>query len=576
MSKITFQKIMWRNFLSTGNTPTEITLDNSHTTLVIGENGAGKSTILDALAFGLYGKSFRRVNKPQLINSINNKRMEVAVYFNVGNKDYSIVRGMKPNIFEIYEKTNGEYSLLNQPSTTKDYQSILEKDILKLNFKSFSQIVILGSASFVPFMQLPAAHRREVIEDLLDLQIFTKMGDLLKERIIENRDSLREIDFNIKLCEEKIKNANELNRVMIQNNEEQKKSIEEKIKKEKILIGGLEEELKIKDDFKQELMSSISDEKYVAEKQYELEQIVNVLEQRIKRYKDDIKFYHDNDSCPTCSQRINLNHKHDMSTVIEEKIEKNNEDLHTLLGKGVKYDDRLTRIQSVKTEISTVENLMMDLNMKKNLISNTIMGLNADIKKLDKTNDGIVDFNILEKLRKELGDLKKDKGVELTTKEVNNLVMPLLKDGGIKTQTIKQFIPVMNKLINKYLADMDFFVQFELDEQFNETIKSRFRDEFSYESFSEGERMRINLALLFTWRTVSKLRNSISTNLLIMDEIFDGSLDSSGVEEFMKILNTIVSDSNVFVISHNTDQLVDNFNEVIRFEKKKNFSQIAA
>ena len=568
---IEFKEIRYKNILSTGNAFTSIPLNGQKTTLIVGENGAGKSTILDALSFALYGKPFRRINKPQLLNSINNKDLLVELDFRIGRDEYRVRRGIKPNIFEVYKNGN----LLNQDGANRDYQSHLEQNILKLNFKSFGQIVVLGSSTFVPFMQLPAAHRREIIEDLLDIQIFTKMNVLLKERISQNKTQLQDIKYHVDLTTDRIASANKHNDSILKMKQADVEKINDRIDQlTKENAALLEQSSEIHKEITS-LKEHIADEKSVEKKYNELVRLDKNLRSKIKDIAKELKFYEDNNECPTCKQGIDHDHKEHTVAVKQSKISEIESGLE-------KMEKEINSVQIRKDDIKETHDLINQLGFDmsgKNATyasnERNIISLKADLDNAQKEAQSI-DMSTIEALSTDLEQYK-DEHRELTIdRDTMGVVANLLKDGGIKTQIIRQYVPIINKLINKYLAEMDFFVQFELDEQFNETIRSRFRDEFSYESFSEGEKMRIDLSLLFTWRAVSKLRNSVSTNLLIMDEVFDGSLDSTGTEEFMKIINDITGNSNVFVISHKTDQLIDRFDNTLRFEKVKNFSRIAA
>jgi DNA repair exonuclease SbcCD ATPase subunit len=570
---IVFSKLRWKNFLSTGNVFTEIDLKKSNTTLIVGENGAGKSTILDALSFALYGKPFRKINKPQLLNSINNKSLIVEVEFETGKKQYRIIRGMKPNLFEIFQ----DNVLINQNAETKEYQETLEKHILKLNHKSFSQIVILGSASFTPFMQLPAAHRREVIEDLLDIQIFSTMNTLLKGKMQQTKEELMTLDMNIALTEQKI----DLHKANLQNlrtnNLELISSYQEKIDIEQAEHDKLVVEQKNLTEKMDELVKTITDKEKNTSRLRKIQQLNdNLIEKKLK-IANDISFYHDNDNCPTCKQELQVDFK-------LSKMDDKNKQLVEIDEAILKLEDekkvalaREAEIHQVENEVSTYLRHVVGLTQKINICQATIQSLKNNIMHVEKQSKKIEeDASVLDTLNEELKDHITSKNELAEHRNLQEIASIVLKDNGIKTKIIKQYIPIMNKLINKYLASMDFFVNFELNESFEEKIKSRYRDEFSYESFSEGEKLRIDLALLFTWRAIAKLRNSASTNLLIMDEIFDSSLDNSGTEEFLKILQTFTQDTNVFVISHKGDSLYDKFHSVIKFEKKKNFSKIAA
>lgn len=567
---IVFKNIKWKNFLSTGNTYTSINLTANKSTLIVGENGAGKSTLLDALCFALYGKPYRKINKPQLINSINSKGLEVILEFSIGKKDYKIVRGMKPNVFEIYQ----DGKPINQDAEARDYQEMLERSILKLSFKSFSQIVILGTASFVPFMQLSASNRRDVIEDLLDIQIFSVMNTLLKSKLSENKEKLTKIDYDIKVINDKIELYNTHIKSL-------KESNDEIIKQKRDRVDVLRSENR-KDSAQitqynsliETLAGEVVDEKKLQKKYQKIHTLSSQIDVKVDRIKRDILFFENNDSCPTCKQSIDNNHKDSIiaknsvsltevengKTLIEAEIQQINDKLEAIEKANKKIQEYTKAIESLQVEIRTRDRFITD-------ILNEIESA-ASTSQIEDNKEKI------EELKKELTSTINLKETLVEDKHVYDVGYMMLKDTGIKTKIIKQYVPVMNKLINKYLASMDFFVNFELNENFEETIKSRFRDEFSYESFSEGEKSRIDLALLFTWRAVSKLRNSASTNLLILDEVFDGSLDGQGSDELMKILNTLDDNTNVFVISHKTDQLVEKFSNIIKFQKVKNFSQM--
>jgi len=569
---IVFEKIRWKNFLSTGNAFTEISLTNNKSTLIIGENGAGKSTILDALSFGLYGRPFRKINKPLLINTINQKNLEVEVEFRIGKRQYLVKRGLKPSIFEIYQDSK----LLNQDAESKEYQEMFEKNILKLNHKSFNQIVILGSASFVPFMQLPAAHRREVIEDLLDIQIFSSMNVLLREKVQQNKTDIMDCDFNMKLIAEKIELHKKHLESMRLNNDELIKQKQEKISEFKTSIAKNVTEVENTLKTIEELQKTLPDQIKTKNKIEKVRGLVTQLEQKQIRLEKEIEFFSEHNDCPTCRQGIDHVHKkqivsNDNQQILEvsNALEKLNHEWNNLENRMVLINDTLKTIQEHNLSIST-------LSTQNNTMGTFITGLEQEIEGLNKDTRVVEDNSEELKLfKQQLKDFIANKEELSQYKMVLDVASMLLKDTGIKTKIIKQYVPIINKLINKYLASMDFFVNFELDENFEEKIKSRHRDEFSYESFSEGEKMRIDLALLFTWRAVAKLRNSASTNLLIMDEVFDSSLDSNGTDEFLKILSGLTGDTNVFIISHKGDTLFDKFENIIKFEKVKNFSRIA-
>jgi len=569
---IIFEKIRWRNFLSTGNDWTEVVLNEARTTLIIGENGAGKSTILDAICFALFGKPFRKITKPQLMNSVNNKGLLVEVTFSTGKDRFVITRGMKPNVFLI--EKNGE--LINQDAAMRDYQEVLEKYILKLNHKSFSQIIILGSASFVPFMQLPAAHRREIIEDMLDIQIFTVMNLLLKDKMSSTNRAILDVDYRQELTTEKITMHEEHLRSILDNSKEM---IEENLNRIKSLQLDIDSEKVIIDEKRIEqadLITKTMDYDKLVKKTTEMNILRNKLNDRIGRLNIETEFFQNHDNCPTCHQVIDDTFKRDAINTNLASIKETTTGV-TLIEQ--KYEETNKTVKALKKVLQEVADINVDINIRSNKIKSyekSVADINEQIEKINKKNtEYSSDNKTLKLLEKELHKISSEKKSLLEDREIHKLSASILKDSGIKARIIKQYIPIINKLINKYLAAMDFFVQFEIDENFNETIKSRFRDVFSYSSFSEGEKSKIDLALLFTWRTISKLRNSSSTNILILDEVFDGSLDSGSSEELLKILIELSNDSNIIVISHKTDQLLDKFDRIIRFEKKNNFSRIA-
>jgi DNA repair exonuclease SbcCD ATPase subunit len=567
---ILFRKIRWKNFLSTGNHFTELELDKESNTLVVGQNGSGKSTMLDALCFALFGKPFRSVNKPQLINSINGKDCVVEVEFDTNNKSYKIVRGIKPNIFEIY--CNGE--LVNQDAAVRDYQEYLEKFIVKLNFKSFTQIVILGSASFVPFMQLSNSDRRAIIEDLLDIQIFSAMNSIVKDKMSGNKDSLvqnkAEIDVANNTYSLQEKHINELK----QNNETKIMEYEQEIANNQSQIVTINSQLETLNGEVETLQLAIADKVEVETKIRKITKLESQIETNIAKYKKDIQFFETNDDCPTCRQSIAPDFKGEQVTSLNTKVSECDHGLKQLEEKLtieqerlVDIQNKLKLIQSTQVKIATNTTTITEINKY-------ISKLTKEIGSLTNTKENLkTETTKLQLLKEKLDELEQKRKELIDEKSYYEAASVLLKDTGIKTKIIKQYLPIINKLVNKHLATLDFFVNFNLDESFKETIKSRHRDEFSYASFSEGEKQRIDMALMLTWRAVAKLKNSANTNLLILDEVFDSSLDANGTEYLMNILQ-MLENVNLFVISHKGDILQDKFRSVIRFEKVKNFSRI--
>ena len=564
---IEFKNVRWKNFLSTGNNYTEIQLDRNNTTLIIGENGAGKSTILDALCFGLFGKPFRNINKSQLLNSINNSGALVEVEFKIGSKNIKVVRGIKPNTFEIY--INGK--MYNQDANARDYQKYLEQQILKLNYRSFTQVVILGSSTFIPFMQLKARQRREVVEDILDIQIFSLMNMLLKQELKSISDDQRENDYNYDLTEEKVN----LKQQYIENIKDNRDKL---IQEKNDLLQGNEEEVHKKNasitmlnGSNEELLSEIQDQSKVNKNQEKLKTIRTTLTEKKNSNSKMVKFFQENDDCPTCEQP--LNNADEMIKVKQTEVDKFTNALDELKGAINKTESRQKEISSIVDKIRENEVTVAKENSSIVQLEKFNSTLLSEIAQLESGDVGKEDLKELKKLRSHLKVLNTQKSKLREDQTYAEAARNMLMDTGIKTKIIKQYLPIMNKLINTYLTSMEFYVNFTLDENFTETIKSRYRDEFTYASFSEGEKMRIDLALLFTWRAVAKMKNSTNTNLLILDEIFDSSLDGAGTDEFLKILNTL-GNENVFVISHKQDMLVDKFKSTIKFDKVKNFSHI--
>lgn len=569
---ITFRNIRFRNFLSTGNNWTEIDFDKFKTTLVVGHNGAGKSTMLDALAFALFGKPHRNINKPQLVNTINNKDCMVEVRFDVSGSRYKVVRGIKPQKFEIWK----DDQLLNQSSHAKEYQKILEQNILKLNHKSFHQIVVLGSSSFVPFMQLPAQHRRDVIEDLLDINIFSKMNQILKEKNSLIKEELRQLDYDLELKKEKIdlqakyirevealsndqieEKENEifLSEDSVSNLQHENSAASEAIEK---LSEGLEEGLKENHNKKQSLLH------YSAE-----------FNQKIRTLVKDSKFYEENEICPSCSQDISADLREEKLSTAKVKAFEIQEALDNVAEQSTIVESNIDRLNDTSNEIRTQTALISGNNREIVRLQGQIKNLTYAISKI-RGNDGDVAkaSTDLNNLNQEKADLFENRMYINETLSYNTVILEMLKDTGIKTKIIKQYLPVINQFINRYLQILDFFIHFNLDESFSETIRSRHRDSFSYDSFSEGEKQRIDLSLLFTWRQIAKMKNSVSTNLLILDETFDSSLDYEGIDNLMKIVHTLDDDTNVFIISHKGEMLDGKFANRLEFTKEKNFSRI--
>ena len=564
---VIFEKIRYKNILSTGDVWTEIDLESYGTTLIMGENGAGKSTILDALSFALYGKPFRRIRKPQLVNSYNKSSLEIELWFRIGNRKFLVRRGIKPNIFEIWI----DDIMVDQSAATKDYQAYLENDILKMNHKSFGQIVVLGSSTFVPFMSLPAQHRREVIEDLLDIQIFSTMNDLVKGKLTDLKEGLLENKYQIEMLEAK-KETIEKHSLSVQAIKNQSiKSIKAKMKE---LIASIEgsraekfQKIAIIEGMKHEIVPKSALKKTLERHRLDAQ----MLASEIASARVEIDFLKDNDTCTRCNQGIPHDHKLAEIETLESMIEEKSKAEADIRDDLATIERDLFRIGEVE---ETIQSLTIDANAlnakiegdKQRLVElkGELEGLNKTVEETDSLDEVIRELTLKQTAKKDMIDKR----------DTLTIVASMLKDGGIKTQIIKQYVPIMNKLINKYLASMDFFVDFRLDEQFNETILSRFRDDFSYASFSEGEKLRIDLALLMTWKSIAKIRNSVSTNLLILDEIMDSSLDASGLDEFMKILNELTGSNNTIIISHKTDLIYDKFDRTIKFEKVKNFSEV--
>lgn len=565
---ILFKSLSYQNFLSTGNTPTIIDLNRSSATLVVGANGAGKSTMLDALSFVLFGKAHRNINKPQLVNSVNQKKLLTTCEFSIGKTEYKIVRGIKPAVFEIYR--NGK--MINQESHSRDYQKVLEQNILHLNHKSFHQVVVLGSGNFIPFMQLPANLRRGVIEDLLDINIFTRMNLLVKERYTSLKTEISQTDHQldllksqIQLKEKHIKKLQEIDLQQATKNQKKIDDLKEEIELLRVRNTDLREEYDSKNpDFE-------AQHKKDSDKRKELEGYRGQIRNNINSLVKEVKFYENNDTCPTCHQDIGDDIKKERTEESKTKAKELNaglEQIENSISKCGQSIDKL--VQGLKEMSDIMSQVMVNDSMIRNIE-----------KDIDKTSADKTDTSHIEEEKTELDEKKSDldsmvdhKSNQLEKRSYYDAVGELLKDSGIKTKIIREYLPVMNNLINKYLNILDFFVLFNIDESFNETIKSRHRDDFTYPSFSEGEKQRIDLALLFTWRQVARMKNSANTNLLILDETFDSSLDADGVDNLIKILYTLREDSNVFIISHKQDLLDGKFPARMEFIKTNNFSKI--
>ena len=568
---IIFKSISWMNFLSTGNSANTVLLDKSPTTLIVGRNGEGKSTILDALCFALFGKPFRNINKGQLVNSINQKNCMVEIKFSVSNVEYRIRRGIKPNLFEIYQND----VLMNQDSANRDYQKILEQQILRLNYKTFTQVVILGSASFVPFMQLPSTQRREVIEDILDIKIFSTMNQLLKEKSQETKDAISRTENEIKSAKDKVESQQAIIKTISEAKAESINNILSKVSANSNQILQAEGEIELILSEINTLKASIDDKEAVAEDVEKAKSIKSKLLHKIETCENHTEFFSEHDVCPSCNQDIAEQYKESIIKDLNDKLMEQNGkvgELETILSN---LNEKLSGITKVQSEITLKNIELSSRNSTITLLNKQIKEMQVEIEgaKTDTTNID-EEKTKLRELAKTAMDMIDSKTVLQETKNLQDVASVLLKDTGIKTAIIREYLPAMNKLINKYLNAMDFYVHFELDESFNEKIKSRYRDEFTYASFSEGEKMRIDLAILFTWRQIAKMKNSVNTNLLILDEIFDSSLDNAGTDYFLSVMGQF-EHSNVFVISHKGDQLFDKFRSVIKFEKKNDFSLIS-
>jgi|TARA_B100000282_G_scaffold282852_1_gene246010 DNA repair exonuclease SbcCD ATPase subunit len=567
---ILFKQIRWRNFLSTGNTFTEVNFTESQTNLIVGTNGAGKSTILDALTFVLFNKPFRKINKPQLINSVNEKDCVVEIEFSTGSVDWKVVRGIKPNIFEIYK----DDQLLDRAAAATDQQKWLEENVLKLNYKSFTQIVILGSASFVPFMQLPAASRREIIEDLLDIRIFSFMSNILRERIRKTNESVRELTIRKDLVEEKIEMQNnfieELDNRGKQNIKDKKEKIWQNLQQENDLLGVND----LKNNELESVQKKIESFSNSDKKIKKLGTLRGKLQQKVSTITKEHKFFKENTVCPTCDQKIEESFRLNRINDAQSKAKELQQGFLELEDAIRLEEEKVNQFKVLSREATNLTHDISKNNTRISGIQNRTRELEQEIQTItEQLENRNTERHVLEKLNGELENLQNEQSEQKQNNIYNDFAHSLMKDGGVKSKIIKRYLPLMNQQINKYLQLMDFYINFSLDEEFKETIKSPIHEDFSYESFSEGEKMRIDLSLLFTWREIAKMKNSANTNLLILDEIFDSSLDGFGTEYFTKIIKFVVTDANVFVISHKADELVDKFDNIVKFDKIKGFSK---
>jgi len=568
---IEFKTVRYKNFLSTGQQFIEVPLNTGGTTLIIGDNGSGKSTMLDALCFGLFNRPFRDIKKDQIVNSINEKDCLVEIDLQIGSNKYTIKRGIKPAIFEIWCNDK----MLNQDAASKDYQKHLEDNILRLNFRSFTQVVILGSSSFVPFMRLRARHRRQVVEEILDIEIFSRMNLLLREKNKAKDEEIRSAEFSVNLFNEKISDQDKHIQDLQYRNKQSIESKEAQIEKEEAGKKQYQEDIK---DLEKEitvLRDKILDETDVKNKHMKFHQLEAKLESNCNKHKTMLKFFEDNDECPTCKQTIDETFKNNEIEEKKKKIDEIETGMSQMAKDIVKIEARMKTINDTVVAIREKEML---IERYKTSIENVDRYIRSVRNEVDDLRDEKESTGEAKGVLKQLNESHKEAELNKVKLKDDKLYLDtareLMTDTGIKTKIIKQYLPIMNQLINKHLQRLDFYVNFTLDDEFNETIKSRFRDAFQYNSFSEGEKLRIDLSILFTWREIAKIKNSTNTNLLILDEVLDSSLDSSGTEEFMKIINSLAKE-NVFVISHKGDILIDKFTQVIKYEKYKNFTRVA-
>ena len=567
---ILFKTIRWKNFLSTGNQYTEVDFTKNKTNLIIGTNGAGKSTVLDALTFSLFGKPFRKINKPQLINSVNEKDCKVEVEFSVGNTEWKVIRGIKPAIFEIWRNNVP----LDQSAAALDQQKWLEQNVLKMNYKSFTQIVILGSSTFVPFMQLSAAHRREVIEDLLDIKIFSSMNTLIKEKIRSSKEEIKVLELKkeslldkVKMQQSFIEELENLGNANINSNKEKIANLDKEIS------DYMEENTSNEDPLRALIREQDAITGY-AEKLRKLGNLKGKISQKVSTITKEHKFFAENTVCPTCTQPIDESFRINRVTDAQNKAKELQSGYKELEEAIKEEEERERQYNSLTKEISKLTNGISQNNIKINGLRRQIRNLEKEIQVLtENLANRNSEHEKLESFKETLKTTYDELASKKDTINYYDFSYSLLKDGGVKSKIIKKYLPLINQQVNRYLQMMDFYINFTLDEEFNETVQSPIHEDFSYASFSEGEKMRIDLALLFTWREVARMKNSVNTNLLIMDEVFDSSLDGFGTEEFLKIIRYVIKDANIFVISHKTG-LEDRFESVIKFEKVKGFSRM--
>ena len=572
---IVFEKIRWKNFLSYGNYFTQITLDKSEMTLICGENGAGKTTFLDAITFCLFGKPFRNINIPQLQNSINGKECVVECEFRIGTNKYLVRRGLNPKTFEVFK--NDE--MLDQDSKSKDYQKMLEEHILKMSYKSFCQVVILGSTNYIPFMRLSAADRRAIVESLLDISVFSSMNVVLKNRISSNREDIRSCEMQMEILSSKIETQRKYLRALEEKSRSSLEELEDELKKNK----DSRDELAVLSTKGGNMLSNMSKNRDLYRKKIgnisDLKKLRNSLERKINDLDMDISMYTTIKEmpCPSCGREMTEEHR---EKEIETKKNKRGEVNKAIVDLDCKISEENlfilnNKLDKVEEQFTKFQNILNEHRQKLGVAEKMVLRLESDIEKIKKSQQSMEsEQDALEELVDTSEQSKRNLAEKQHEQKLLGSAQTILKDSGIKTKIIRHYLPIMNKLINHYLACMDFFVQFNLDENFDETIKSRHRDEFTYASFSEGEKMRIDLSLLLAWREIARLKNSTNCNLLVLDEVFDSSLDGTGMDEFMKLLKGMGSRCNIFVISHKTDQLLDKFPEVLTFAKKNNFSRM--